>query len=154
MRGENPIINSLVLDCCRAIRGGKPYSLFALSRDFILPKQDIEFGNYHYSQNQRLRKRFDRYLADEEFAKMDYTDIYAGPLKPEERMLDCDSWAEEVSKAVRMKEPKNLVFYLRQEHPSKKPPFVAARVLIPTSDFIRTPKSQRHIPVSYGAKRK
>lgn len=110
------------------VLSGKEYSLFGISRGIFLPTPK-EFGNYNYSRNPKLEKGFDFLLKDDQFRSTGYTDYIGGPVRPI-NSSGFSSWESEIAHALRMKEPENLVYYVRQDKE-----ITASRILIPIQDF-------------------
>jgi len=107
----------------------KEYGLFILERGVYLPRSS-ELGLYSYNYSPHIKKQFDKFnkmLCDEDFNSLNYVDFVGGPFNEE---YNSKYWAREISSELRMRKPKNLIFYMRQE-----PVIIAARMLISIPDF-------------------
>jgi hypothetical protein len=119
---------NLVKETQKRVLGGKDFSLFGITRGIFLP-QSSDLGQYKYTRDKSLEIEFNRPLKDTQFAELGYTDYIAGPVKPT-NSCGFSSWENEIEHALRMKEPENLIYYVRQDVN-----ILASRVLIPIADF-------------------
>ncbi|MFW5871658.1 MAG: hypothetical protein ACOCUT_00980 [bacterium] len=105
------------------------FSLFGLERvEYITKPLGFNYIVIH-ERSKELETQFHEYLSDDDFAKKEYCDIVGGVVNDTENYIE---WAREIGAVISRYDPENLIFYLRNEHPT-----IRSRILIPAIDFYR-----------------